>query len=82
MKKMLAIVAALLLLTSAMPEKPTTIFVIGDSTAANKDTTGGKKERGWAMVLQEYFDEQVITVDKHAVNGRASKSVVDGRLLD
>ena len=42
MKKLLIIVAAFMLLTSAMPEKPTTIFVIGDSTAANKDTTGGK----------------------------------------
>jgi pectinesterase len=77
MKKLLAIVAALLLLTSAMPEKTTTIFVIGDSTAANKDTTGGKQERGWAMVLQEYFDEHMITVDNHAVNGRSSKSFID-----
>ena len=77
MKKLLAIVTVLLLLTSAMPEKTTTIFVIGDSTAANKDTTGGKQERGWAMVLQEYFDEQMITVDNHAVNGRSSKSFID-----
>jgi len=77
MKKILAIVAALLLLTSAVPEKPTTIFVIGDSTAANKDTTRGKQERGWAMVLQEYFDQKVITVDNHAVNGRSSKSFID-----
>ena len=77
MKKLLVIVAALLLLTSAMPEKTTTIFVIGDSTAANKDTTGGKQERGWAMVLQEYFDEHMITVDNHAVNGRSSKSFID-----
>ena len=77
MKKLLAIVAAFLLLTSAMPEKTTTIFVIGDSTAANKDTTGGKQERGWAMVLQEYFDEHMITVDNHAVNGRSSKSFID-----
>ncbi len=77
MKKLLAIVAALLLLTSAMPEKTTTIFVIGDSTAANKDTTGGKQERGWAMVLQEYFDEHMIIVDNHAVNGRSSKSFIN-----
>ena len=76
MKKLLIIVAAFMLLTSAMPEKTTTIFVIGDSTAANKDTTGGKQERGWAMVLQEYFDNH-ITVDNHAVNGRSSKSFID-----
>ena len=41
---------------SATKDKATTIFVIGDSTAAKKDTTGGKVERGWAMMLQECFD--------------------------
>ena len=55
-----------------MPDKRTTIFVIGDSTAANKDTTGGKKERGWAMMLQGCFDANYIVVDNHAVNGRPS----------
>ena len=68
---------ALLLLMSAVPEKTTTIFVIGDSTAANKDTTGGKQERGWAMKLQDCFDADYIVVDNHAVNGRSSKSFID-----
>ena len=36
-------------LTAAVPDRTTTIFVIGDSTAANKDISGGKQERGWAM---------------------------------
>ena len=53
-----------------------TVFMIGDSTMANKDTTGGKQERGWGMVLQQYFDSQVV-VDNHAVNGRSSKSFID-----
>ena len=43
-------------LTAAVPDRTTTIFVIGDSTAANKDISGGKQERGWAMALQCYFD--------------------------
>lgn len=68
---------ALLLLISAVPDKTTTIFVIGDSTAANKDTTGGKQERGWAMMLQGCFDANYIVVDNHAVNGRSSKSFID-----
>ena len=41
MKKLFAIVVTLLLLTAATPDKTTTIFVIGDSTAANKDISGG-----------------------------------------
>ena len=64
-------------LTAALPDKTTTIFVIGDSTAANKDTTGGKVERGWGMMLQTCFDADHIVVDNHAVNGRSSKSFLD-----
>ena len=67
---------ALLLLMSAVPEKTTTIFIIGDSTAANKDISGGKQERGWGMVLQSYFDDNIV-VNNHAVNGRSSKSFID-----
>ena len=62
---------------SATPDKHTTIFVVGDSTAANKDTTGGKVERGWGMMLQQCFDADFIVVDNHAVNGRSSKSFLD-----
>jgi pectinesterase len=69
--------ALLLLLAAAMPDKSTTIFVIGDSTAANKDISGGKQERGWAMMLQDCFDDSYIVVDNHAVNGRSSKSFID-----
>ena len=67
----------MLMLTAATEQKVTTIFIIGDSTAANKDTTGGKQERGWGMVLQEYFDADYIRIDNHAVNGRSSKSFID-----
>ena len=75
-----------LVFTAATKDKTTTIFVIGDSTAANKDTTGGKVERGWAMMLQDCFDPDFIVVDNHAVNGRSSKSFIDegrwGKVLD
>ena len=68
---------ALLVLTAFTEHRPTTIFIIGDSTAANKDTTGGKQERGWGMMLQNQFDAAYIRVDNHAVNGRSSKSFID-----
>ena len=70
-------VLTLLMLTSAFTMRKTvTVFMIGDSTMANKDTTGGKQERGWGMMLQLYFKSGVV-VDNHAVNGRSSKSFID-----
>ena len=77
MKKLLIAAVTLLILTAATPVKKTTIFVIGDSTAANKDLSKGKTERGWAQMLQMYFDSTMIRVDDHAVNGRSSKSFIN-----
>jgi len=74
--RFLFVTFALLLFASAIPEKTTTIFIIGDSTAANKDISKGKQERGWGMVLQSYFDDN-IRVDNHAVNGRSSLSFIN-----
>ena len=72
----LALVVVMLLCLSAATRKTTTIFIIGDSTAANKDTLNGKKERGWGMMLQRCFDDN-IRVDNHAVNGRSSLSFIN-----
>ena len=75
--KLLTVLAALLMVfTAATNEKKTTIFIIGDSTAANKDISKGKLERGWGMALQCYFDDNII-VDNHAVNGRSSLSFLN-----
>ena len=77
MKKVFLGVIAIIIITMSFTSEPEfTVFMIGDSTMANKDTTGGKQERGWGMVLQQYFDSQVV-VDNHAVNGRSSKSFID-----
>ncbi len=54
----------------------TTIFMIGDSTMANKPFDNEKPERGWGMALQGFFTDDVI-VDNHAVNGRSSKSFIN-----
>ena len=71
------LVAVLLisLLMSSSSHK-TTIFIIGDSTAAEKGNYRNYPERGWGMVFQGCFDDQII-VDNHAVNGRSSKSFLD-----
>jgi pectinesterase len=77
MKKILLAVLTCLVFTAAMQQKVTTIFIIGDSTAAEKDLSKGSPERGWGMALQCFFDEAFIRVDNHAVNGRSSKSFLD-----
>lgn len=61
-----------MLMTSST--KQCTIFMIGDSTMANKDIKKGP-ERGWGMALQGFFTEN-IRVDNHALNGRSSRSFI------
>ncbi len=76
-KGLVCILVALLALTAfTESEKRITVFMIGDSTMANKSITGGKPERGWGHVLGGFFTEDII-VDNHAVNGRSSKSFID-----
>ena len=77
MKRILIAMLTLFVLTSMKTDKVTTIFIIGDSTAAKKDLSKGTPERGWGMMLQQYFDQDYVVVDNHAVNGRSSKSFID-----
>lgn len=67
---------ALVTLTSMRQDRVITVFMVGDSTMANKDISGDKQERGWGMALQCYFDDGIL-IDNHAVNGRSSKSFID-----
>lgn len=71
---MIALLATLWM--SLDKDRTTTIFMIGDSTMANKDISGGKQERGWGMALQCYFDDN-ICIDNHAVNGRSTRSFIN-----
>src|SRR5574344_2913764 len=76
LKTIITLLLCLVIFSAFKSEHRITVFMIGDSTMANKDTSNGKKERGWGMVLQEYFKDGVV-VDNHAVNGRSSKSFID-----
>ena len=75
MKKILLFLFVILAV-AADKERTTTIFMIGDSTMANKDISGGKQERGWGMALQCYFDDN-IRISNHALNGRSSLSFIN-----
>ncbi len=66
-------IALITLICMTSSRKQTTIFMIGDSTMADKDISKGSPERGWGMVLQGFFTEDIV-VDNHARNGRSSIS--------
>ncbi|WP_041820169.1 rhamnogalacturonan acetylesterase [Streptomyces davaonensis] len=56
-----------------------TVFIAGDSTAAQKYADAAP-ETGWGMAIP-FFLRKGLVVSNHAVNGRSSKSFVDeGRL--
>lgn len=76
LKSIFFVVALALILSAFKQNKVITIFMIGDSTMANKSIRNGNLERGWGMALPCYFDEGIL-IDNHAVNGRSSKSFID-----
>lgn len=74
-KYFLVLILCVLALSAFKENSKITIFMIGDSTMANKDISGGKMERGWGMMLKNFFTDDVI-IDNHALNGRSSKSFI------
>ncbi len=56
-------------------QRPVHIFMIGDSTMADKKRET-EPERGWGQMLQDFFKDEV-KVSNHARNGRSSKSFID-----
>src|SRR5215218_4702246 len=64
----LAIVALL-----AMSPRPITLFIVGDSTAAQK-LASKRPETGWGESLQQYFDVDRVRVVNLAKNGRSTLS--------
>lgn len=70
-----------LLITSACFAQKTTLYCIGDSTMANKKDPDRNPEHGWAQVLQSYFNDDIMVVNK-AVNGRSTKSFINENRWD
>lgn len=57
---------------------PSRLFLVGDSTMADKPPTGNP-ERGWGQALPLFFREG-IRIENHARNGRSTKSFLrEGR---
>lgn len=68
-----------LLSTSQAANSPTTIVIVGDSTASDYDSSRAPRT-GWGQTFNQFFTEQVV-VKNHAASGRSSKSFIsEGRM--
>ena len=61
-------------LTFTADQKKTKVWLIGDSTLANKEVKA-YPETGWGMPFMNFFDS-TIQVDNRAKNGRSTKSFI------
>lgn len=73
--KRIALVVFLFLMAFARPPKKITVWLIGDSTMANKEIKA-YPETGWGMPFRYFFDSTV-DVDNRAKNGRSTQSFFD-----
>ena len=72
MRNKLISAGVLLLMAFAIPRKNISVWLIGDSTIANKEAKAFP-ETGWGMPFSKMFDNTV-TVENRAKNGRSTKS--------
>jgi lysophospholipase L1-like esterase len=68
----LAIITAI---AALYPPQKVTIFLIGDSTCADKPLNDNP-ERGWGQLFPSFLNDD-INVENHAVNGRSTKSFIN-----
>lgn len=71
-----ALIYAIVLVTillSGCAQRPLTIFMVGDSTMADRYDTIETPERGWGQVFPTYLSDKA-TVKNHAQNGCSTKS--------
>ncbi len=71
---------SLIMLSLTVTQQKITIYIIGDSTAANK-LPKSYPETGWGMELQPFFNAE-INVDNRALNGRSTKSFINEKRWD
>lgn len=71
---LLLILAAPAFMSAVLRDGRVTLYMMGDSTMANK-VAAVYPETGWGQVLQQYFDDHV-TVDNRAQNGKSTKSFI------
>jgi lysophospholipase L1-like esterase len=79
MNRISAILLILLAVLSCQSQRAVTIYLIGDSTIAEKPNPEKNPERGWGQMLPLFFNKNVL-VKNFAINGRSTKSFIrEGR---
>jgi lysophospholipase L1-like esterase len=56
---------------------PATLYLVGDSTMAEKADAAHNPEVGWGMRLPRFLDTTRVVVRNHAANGRSTKRFID-----
>lgn len=75
----LAALALAIITTLPAHSAPVSVYLIGDSTVADKPDPEHNPERGWGQALPALLGKNVV-VHNHAVNGRSTKSfIAEGR---
>ena len=77
-KKIIGLAFLSTLLAFSFQEHKVKVYLIGDSTIANKVTTAFP-ETGWGMPFQYMFDSTVV-VDNRARNGRSTRTFISENL--
>jgi lysophospholipase L1-like esterase len=79
LRRLLLLVACVALAGFAPAQRRITLYLIGDSTMADKPDPEHNPERGWGQALPQFLDAGAV-VQNHAVNGRSTKSfIAEGR---
>jgi lysophospholipase L1-like esterase len=73
--KRICLISLVCLMACALPPKKIKVWLIGDSTMANKEIKA-YPETGWGMPFKYFFDSTV-EVDNRAKNGRSTQSFID-----
>lgn len=78
MKKIIGALSILVLMAFGLPGHKVVVYMIGDSTMADKPLAGNP-ERGWGQLFPGFFTEDV-QIRNYAVNGRSTKNFLkEGR---
>lgn len=75
MMKMISVGVLTVLVTFLSHRKTIQIFIIGDSTASQKEAKAFP-ETGWGMELPTFFNKDIV-IENHAMNGRSTKSFIN-----
>ena len=76
MKILVSIISILIFASSIFAQKsPITIFIAGDSTAAEK-LPEKRPETGWGEKFGQFFKDGKVKIENRAMNGRSTKTFI------